>query len=252
MEAGESGYDQATEDELLAGIDWERDGYRLFEVSTLAASSARGWFGPMGESSALVPAERSSGTSSAGSTSASTCPGGGLVNHDLYRRACELADTELVVLLGEGTFHQFHGGAATSRQLDLGRDARRVRAAARRVRTVPPARLALYSGRVRPEILGHLRESVRLAEERAARTRSAPPRPRRADESSAHALEVAAGVEAERVALPGQVRHEVVVQVDDLLSRLARSRARSSATPGGRRRSCPRRSRRSPRGRTAE
>ncbi len=43
-------------------------------------------------------------------------PGGGLVNHDLFRRACELPDVELVVLLGEGTFHQFHGGAATGGQ----------------------------------------------------------------------------------------------------------------------------------------
>ena len=41
-------------------------------------------------------------------------PGGGLSNHDLYRRACELDGAQLVVLLGEGTFHQIHGGAATS------------------------------------------------------------------------------------------------------------------------------------------
>ena len=42
-------------------------------------------------------------------------PGGGLVNHDLYRRACALDDVQLVVMLGEGTFHQIHGGASTSR-----------------------------------------------------------------------------------------------------------------------------------------
>ena len=41
-------------------------------------------------------------------------PGGGRVNHDLYRRACALDGAQLVVLLGEGTFHQTHGGAATS------------------------------------------------------------------------------------------------------------------------------------------
>ena len=58
MEAAEAGYDQAAEDELLGGIDWEADGYRLFEIATLAGSSGRGWFGPLSESSALfLPAD---------------------------------------------------------------------------------------------------------------------------------------------------------------------------------------------------
>ena len=116
MEAAEVGWDQQTEDELLAGIDWERDGYQLFEVSTLAASSGRGWFGPIGESSALF-LPRAVWDDLGGLDERFDLPGGGLVNHDLYRRACELDGTELVVLLGEGTFHQFHGGAATSRRL---------------------------------------------------------------------------------------------------------------------------------------
>jgi hypothetical protein len=42
-----------------------------------------------------------------------TTRGGGLVNLDLYKRACEYPGTRHVVLLGEGTFHQFHGGATT-------------------------------------------------------------------------------------------------------------------------------------------
>src|SRR5689334_15313075 len=53
MDAREAGYDQAAEDRLLAGSGWEVDGYRLFSISTLAASSARGWFAPMGESNGL-------------------------------------------------------------------------------------------------------------------------------------------------------------------------------------------------------
>ena len=39
-------------------------------------------------------------------------PGGGYVNLDLFRRACEAPGTRLVLLLGEGTFHQLHGGVA--------------------------------------------------------------------------------------------------------------------------------------------
>ena len=33
---------------------------------------------------------------------------------DTYARACALPDSELVMLLGEGTFHQIHGGVMTS------------------------------------------------------------------------------------------------------------------------------------------
>src|SRR5689334_19454382 len=53
LDADGSGYDQGAEDALLDRIGWPDDGYRLFEIATLASSSARGWFGPLGESSAL-------------------------------------------------------------------------------------------------------------------------------------------------------------------------------------------------------
>jgi hypothetical protein len=169
MQAREEGYDQATEDRLLAETNWEADGYALFEISTLAASSARGWFGPIGESSALfMPTalweelgwldERFD------------LPGGGLVNHDLFRRACEHPETELVVLLGEGTFHQYHGGAATSGRLSW--DEMHAQYEHLRGRAYePPTMPRLYAGPVPSEALPHLAESVRLAQARAARTR---------------------------------------------------------------------------------
>ena len=116
MEAGDAGYDQSTEDRLLEDIDWHADGYKLFEISTLAGSSGRGWFGPMGESSALFM-PREMWRELVGLEERFELPGGGLVNHDLYRRACALEAAQLIVLLGEGTFHQLHGGAATSRRL---------------------------------------------------------------------------------------------------------------------------------------
>jgi hypothetical protein len=39
--------------------------------------------------------------------------GGGVVNLDLYKRACEYPGVTHVFLHGEGTFHQFHGGVTT-------------------------------------------------------------------------------------------------------------------------------------------
>ena len=97
------------------GRGWEDDGYRLFEISTPAGSSGRGLFGPMGESSSLF-CSPAIWEELGGLDERFALPGGGLVNHDLYRRACALPSIELVVLLGEGTFHQYHGGAATSRR----------------------------------------------------------------------------------------------------------------------------------------
>jgi len=41
-------------------------------------------------------------------------PGGGLVNLDMFVRVCELPNSELVTILGEGIFHQIHGGTATN------------------------------------------------------------------------------------------------------------------------------------------
>ena len=119
-QAEASGYDRQAEDRLLDDAGWEDDGYTLFGVSTPAASSARGLFGPMGESSSLF-LRRGVWDELGGLDERFDLPGGGLVNHDLYLRACSLPDIQLVVLLGEGTFHQLHGGAATSGRITASR-----------------------------------------------------------------------------------------------------------------------------------
>jgi glycosyltransferase involved in cell wall biosynthesis len=109
----QSGYGHAAEDRLLAQIDWPQDGYRLFEVATLAGSSDRGWFQPISESNCLVVSSDVFGQLG-GYDERFDAPGGGLVNLDFFARACTEPGVALVVLLGEGTFHQFHGGVATS------------------------------------------------------------------------------------------------------------------------------------------
>jgi hypothetical protein len=40
--------------------------------------------------------------------------GGGMVNLDFFARAVTLKSLDYVMLLGEGTFHQFHGGVASN------------------------------------------------------------------------------------------------------------------------------------------
>ena len=46
--------------------------------------------------------------------SVSTFPGGGFLNIDIYQRACKQEGTQPVLLIGEGSFHQLHGGTTTN------------------------------------------------------------------------------------------------------------------------------------------
>lgn len=167
MRAVEVGYDQAVEDALLAGSGWEDDGYRLFSISTLAGSSGRGLFGPMGESSSLFM-PRALWEEVGGLDERFALPGGGLVNHDLYGRACALPGTELIVLLGEATFHQHHGGIATSRRLTWDEhhaDYEAITGGPHR----PPSNDPLYVGRVPPPALPLIERSARQAADRMAK-----------------------------------------------------------------------------------
>jgi hypothetical protein len=161
--AGEAGYDQAAEDRLLSELDWERDGYRLFEAATLAESSSRGWFAPLGESNALfmgAEAWRALG----GLDERFVLPGGGLANHDFFRRACELEGAQLVVLLGEGTFHQIHGGAATSGRVEW--DQMHDEYVALRGRPwTPPGNERLYLGTVPRPALPHVEHAAQRAQQ---------------------------------------------------------------------------------------
>ena len=113
MESVKKGYCQATEDAMLSGIGWEDDGYRLFEISALAGSSAGGWFELPAESNAVfLRAEH--WRALAGFDERFTTPGGGLANLDIWSRICADETGELIMLLGEATFHQVHGGIATN------------------------------------------------------------------------------------------------------------------------------------------
>jgi hypothetical protein len=106
------GYCEEVEAEILASIDWPNDGYRLFEISCLSGTSGSGFFKPIGESNCFcVPKEV--WTRLEGFDLAFTETGGGQVNLDFYKRAVELPETLLVILIGEGSFHQFHGGITT-------------------------------------------------------------------------------------------------------------------------------------------
>jgi glycosyltransferase involved in cell wall biosynthesis len=114
----QTGYDHAREDQLLKEIGWPDDGYRLFEIGTMDESSDDGWFAPISESNALF-LRHETWRLLGGVEEKFDAPGGGYLNLDTFSRAVELPESQLVILLGEGTFHQLHGGISTNSKLDL-------------------------------------------------------------------------------------------------------------------------------------
>jgi hypothetical protein len=104
------GYDAAAEDALLASIDWPSEGYRLFEIAT--PDWRGGPTGPTLESNALF-LRRALWDELGGFDARFNSAGGGMANPDLFVRACELPDAQLIRVQGEATFHQIHGGVST-------------------------------------------------------------------------------------------------------------------------------------------
>ena len=110
-EAVALGYDQAYEDELLEGIRWPADGYRLFEISHFIGD--RDWFDGIIESNCLF-APRSLLEQVGGFDDSFSMPGGGYANLDVFERLGSAPGVTVVSILGEGSFHQVHGGTTTN------------------------------------------------------------------------------------------------------------------------------------------
>lgn len=173
--AAEEGYDQAVEDRMLADAGWPDDPYALHRISVLGGSSASGYFHPLAESNGLF-LSRALFDRLGGYDERFDSDGGGLANLDFYRRACDAAGTDLVVLLGEGTFHQIHGGIMTNAPKD-DKKARWNRFAAEyeRIRGEPFQRSQkqpIYMGPMPADALDTLDFSTRHALEARNRERS--------------------------------------------------------------------------------
>jgi hypothetical protein len=116
-----SGYDVERERALMRSISWPDNGYRLFEISCFSGSCKNGFYLAHSESN-CISMPRELWQEVGGYDVRFDIRGGGLVNLDLYKRACELPGITHVFLHGEGTFHQFHGGATTGGEDALPRE----------------------------------------------------------------------------------------------------------------------------------
>ena len=101
------------ETRLLASVDWRHSGYELFSISTFSGANRNGYLHPIMECNCLFASAKNYAAIGHANTDF-TLPGGGSINLHVYRSLGMLPGTELFVLPGEGSFHQYHGGVTTS------------------------------------------------------------------------------------------------------------------------------------------
>ena len=109
----QAGYNQAVEDELLRASGWKENGYGLYSISASFADESGGWYGQLFESCCLAMS-KAAYFAMGGFDERFESPGGGLANLDFFQRALTREDLDYIMLLGEGTFHQVHGGVSTN------------------------------------------------------------------------------------------------------------------------------------------
>ena len=162
MRSVAKGYNQEQEDLLLTQTNWTGDGYRLFSISAFAGSSENGWFGTISESNAIF-LRKELWHELDGFDEQFQAPGGGLVNLDTLLRAVMLPGVSVITLLGEGTFHQVHGGIATNAAQPPW-DAFHAEYRAIRGREFsPPTYRSLYLGSVPPTALASINHSAQMS-----------------------------------------------------------------------------------------
>jgi glycosyltransferase involved in cell wall biosynthesis len=105
------GYDSEQERQLLERVRWLENGYRLWEIAAATPQTRSGFSAKTAESNCIFMA-RDLFLEIGGFDERYQSAGGGLVNLDFFSRAVAAADP-VFTILGEGTFHQTHSGAAT-------------------------------------------------------------------------------------------------------------------------------------------
>jgi cephalosporin hydroxylase len=110
-DAMRDGYDQGYEDELFDKIAWPTDGYRLFEIGQFIGDGD--WFDGTWESNCLF-APRKLLEQVGGFDEGFAMAGGGYTNLELYERLAASPEVQVVMIIGEGSFHQLHGGTTTN------------------------------------------------------------------------------------------------------------------------------------------
>ena len=107
------GYNQRTEDDLLAACDWQSDLDNLYGSSVWAGAVLDGRYSAINESNAITMS-RETYAQIGGFDERFDIRGGGFCNLEFFSRAMARPAANNIILYGEATFHQYHGGASTA------------------------------------------------------------------------------------------------------------------------------------------
>lgn len=100
------------EQELLDNIGWQDNGYKLFQEAVFSRGNRYGIFQPFMESNAFFFTR--SALDNDAVDEGFSLPGGGSLNLHIFRQLCMKLKDSPVILIGEGCFHQYHGGITTT------------------------------------------------------------------------------------------------------------------------------------------
>ncbi len=107
-----TGYNQQVEDQLLNSIPWQEDGYTLFTICEIKNAN-HDFYTSVLESNGFI-IKKSHLIEKGGFDENFVSTGGGLANLDIFKKIVEDPKHLPVSLIGEATFHQFHGGVSTN------------------------------------------------------------------------------------------------------------------------------------------
>ncbi|RLA42555.1 MAG: glycosyltransferase family 2 protein [Gammaproteobacteria bacterium] len=116
-----NGYDEEVEQQLLDSTNWKDNGYELFSIADISGANPNGYLQPIMECNCMF-ASASSFERIGFADERFTFRGGGAINLHMFRSLGMLPASKLIVLPGEGSFHQFHGGVTTSEYDGLERE----------------------------------------------------------------------------------------------------------------------------------
>lgn len=105
-------YNETVEQALLDSVSWKSNGHLLFDIASFSGGNNKGFFQPFMECNCLFASAKSFRDIGYADPQF-TLRGGGSINLHMYRSLGMLADAQLFLTPGEGSFHQFHGGVTT-------------------------------------------------------------------------------------------------------------------------------------------
>jgi len=108
-----NGYNIQVQNQLLDSVNWREDGYELMGISVWCSAHSRGYMHPISESNCFF-APRANLELIGGADTRFDFEGGGAINLHMYRALGLLPGSTYILLMGEASFHQFHGGVTSN------------------------------------------------------------------------------------------------------------------------------------------